>query len=713
MPKYAKEIVFNGSIPIVDVFSEYDPDKISVGPHINQYNLSSNPDDKFIGPKLLKLIRHFDIFASGPACSHVIKYGRKHIILIGSGATAGATRVIHTHMYDLDTEEVTSGGSLILTLPTTTAHTLRGVRGILEFYTQGTVDVSGNVVTGNGTFWQDSRLCVGSRIGFGSTDSQEISTWYEITGINSNTSITLLQTIPQIQAGTPYVIEDLRVAVTTTNATLPSGGFFLAKGLRMESLTGGAIIPAATTVDNIRAVYRLADSAVIKHTLANGLTSGESVSWTESYLYSGNSTTTTSLSIFKYNIRARLDNLVAGTHVLSQSDCIYTQSQPVSGGTLVAGNNGRFATANHGVAAGVPSLYFSTTNRVIRIPTENITQDATSFSADQMIESPYGGSTNFALTAALSNVEYAPFTDKFLISSWAANNGKIYISDYKTDGGQFDGQFLTVHQQFDSIASNNPIFPKIHTLAPQLYAEDGIVYIINPIPASLGGAIYIYPAYAAHWALADKTGNRAILPKISFTGIPKKFGKVYVSKIDYISTLPELLKQVEPIRLLYRTEGIDDNTGSWIILPQSGDISSVSPTSAIQFAIEFHTWGDICIPPRVNSLSLVYESDDALPEEYQWNLGDSNVSDGTFGFTQVSLFTLWPNTHTMRIYRSDNNTLALEQNSNSSTLGIFEYWDGDSWVAGLGSNSLGIRRRFRPTSSLPGGVDLYAILSVE
>jgi hypothetical protein len=712
MPKYAREILFNGSIDTVST-ENYDSSKITVGPHIAQYNLGSSPEDKYIGPKQLKLIRQFDLFAAASACFHVFKYGRKHIMLVGSAATAAATRIVYTHIYDLDTEEVTSGGALTLTLPTTTAHTLRGIRGVMKFYTTGTVGVSGTTVTGSGTSWQASRLCAGSRIGFGSTNSSEITTWYEIASINSDSSITLLQSAGTIATSTPYVIEDLRVAVTTTNATLLNGGFFLAKGLRIESLTGGAIVPAATTVDNIRAVYRLADAATVTHTIANGLMNGEDVSWTEDYLYSGNSTTTTALRVFKYNIRAALTSLSAGTHVLDPADCISTGSQTVSGGTLAIANNGRFATVNHGVAKDIPSLYFATTNRVIRAATSNIVQDASAFTDDQMIESPYGGTSNYTLTAGIGGIEYAPFSDKILMSAFVANNAKIYVSDYRTDGSQFDGQLLTVTQQFDAISSTGPIFPKIHSIAPQLYAEDGVLYIVNPIAVSLGGSIYIYPAYAAHWAIADKTGNRAILPKISLTGTPKRFNRVYLGKVDWVSTLPELLKQTEPVRVVYRTEGIDDNSGSWILIPQSGTISGIEPTTEIQFALEFHTWGDICIPSRVTSFSMIYEADDSLPDEYQWNLGDSNISDGTFGFTQVAAFTSWPTVHTMKIYRSDNNTIALEQTSESTTLGVFEYWDGSEWTAGLGDNLTGSRRRFRPTSSLPGGLDLYGILTVE
>lgn len=84
--------------------------------------------------------------------------------------------------------------------------------------------------------WTDDRLCVGSRIGFGSTDTELINTWYEITAIGSNTSITVDTTVGTINAGTSYVIEDLRLIVSTTNATTAkNGGLFLIKGLRIQN----------------------------------------------------------------------------------------------------------------------------------------------------------------------------------------------------------------------------------------------------------------------------------------------------------------------------------------------------------------------------------------------------------------------------------------------------------------------------------------------
>ena len=118
------------------------------------------------------------------------------------------------------------------------------------------------------------------------------------------------------------------------------------------------------------------------------------------------------------------------------------------------------------------------------------------------------------------------------------------------------------------------------------------------------------------------------------------------------------------------------------------------------------------LPARILSLALIYETDDALPSQYRWNFGDFNASNGTFAWVQGSLFGNALTTHTINIYRADTDALVLTQASTGSTNGIFEYWTGSAWAAGLGSDTLGVRRRFVPSGSLPGGVDLYAKLIV-
>ena len=102
----------------------------------------------------------------------------------------------------------------------------------------------------------------GNRIGFGSTDPKQITTWYEISAMASDTGITLATSAGTIAAGTPYVIEDLRAYLNCTSVTTSLGGIYVIKGLNPAHFTGaGGAVPAATTVDNIKASYFLKDAA--------------------------------------------------------------------------------------------------------------------------------------------------------------------------------------------------------------------------------------------------------------------------------------------------------------------------------------------------------------------------------------------------------------------------------------------------------------------
>jgi hypothetical protein len=708
MPKYAIEQLLNSSLPIER--TSYDPLKLNLlGDHLDVYNISEFGVDRFLSPKLTKVIRFSEISGITITAIHVEQYGDVHYLFLALQGTAAATRTFAVYFYNKATEEVGGGGLNTITFPTTTNHTLRGIRPTLQFYTSGTVEVSGASVTGSGTTWDTDGMCAGSRIGFGSTNSFAITSWYEIASVDSNTSITLTGSVGTITAGTPYVIEDLRMGVTTTNATLANGGMFLIKGLRLDGLSGGLVIPAATTTDNIRAVYKLNDDSPATNTAASGVTTGEFVSWQEEYMYVPNNVTTTSLRFYKYNIRASLSP-TAGVAVLTGSNIVTTGTQAVSGGTIVLFNNGRFATAAHGPGANTPCIYIACTNRLMRAEVADIVNGGTNFFKDQMIEVPPGGVQSLPISN-FAQADYSPTLDKFIISGYTAPNGRIYVTDYKTDGSQLDLTMGLVWNSFDGSASSNPMFPKLQAQAPYVWAAEGILYIAN-FGAAPTGQVYIYPAFAAHWSFVDETLNRAIFPKITIAGQPSKLNRVYALTNKYIPGPNESDKTTEPYRLFYRVNGIDDNSGTWTEVERSGSLESLTPTNEIQFGVAFRTMGDICIPTRLNSICLVYEVEDALPPEYQWNLGDSNTIDGTFGFTQIQSFTEWPILHTIRIFRSDNNTLALEQDSDGTAFGVFEYWDGVTWSAGLGSNLAGTRRRFRPTSSLPGGINLYAVLFV-
>jgi hypothetical protein len=117
----------------------------------------------------------------------------------------------------------------------------------------------------------NERIAVGARIGFGTTDPTAVTAWYEILSITNDTTLTITGTV-NLAGSTPYVIEEIRIALALDNAVarINGGGLLLVKGLHYGVFQIGGVvgvnIPAAGEAsipsvqrDNVRAVYCLRD----------------------------------------------------------------------------------------------------------------------------------------------------------------------------------------------------------------------------------------------------------------------------------------------------------------------------------------------------------------------------------------------------------------------------------------------------------------------
>ena len=713
--KSAIEQVFNGSLAQVAVGGAYDPTKINRGKHTGQFNLGAGDADKFIGPAPLSVGNLAESSLGIPSgFLHPIKITDDLFWVFGmDSATSAATRRVQLWTFVPSTCTYTFVGAITLTFPTATGHNVRGMRVVLTNHTTGTVSVTGSSVIGAGTSWLTG-LSVGSRIGFGSTNPNQITTWYQISSFVSDTSLSLTANAGNIAAGTPYVIQDLMVVHATTNATSTNGGLFVAKGLRFEDFTNpSTTIPAATTIDKIKAVYWLKDAATVVNTIIGGCALGDLDSLTQQYVYSTNGTST--IQIFRYNIRAPL-TLTAGAAVLTGSDMVVTGGQAVTG-ALSQLNNGRVATLQHGPGSGVPSLYLLTATRILRAPLSNITAGNVSWIADSMAESvPGGTNTNVSGGSTVFHTfDVASGLDKIVLGVLnTVATGSIYITDYNTTGAQFDRRASCLTSQLPSSLRDLDSPIHLHYVsgsAPTLWVEDGwMFWVYNSATTTTQNAFTAYPL-GADMMYEAEAPNRIICPKMSLGSIPSKLYRVAVNSVQ---TLGSVLYGVAPdmFKTYVRTSGIDTNTGVWVEVPPNGDLSGLDANGDIQFSFMFRTAGTIMLPARIQSLALIYETEDSLPSQYRWNFGDFNQTTGTFAFKQAELFSGVVPLHTINIYRADTNALVLTQTSAETTNGTFEYFNGSAWVVGLGSDVIGTRRRFVPTGSLPGGVDLYAKLTV-
>lgn len=559
---------------------------------------------------------------------------RKDWIFLAENSAAGATRRVVAYEYDRLAGTLTWKGFITITFPTGTNHTVRALRMTYDLHTVGTVAVSGTAVTGTSTNWQSDKACVGNRIGFGSTDPAQISTWYEISAIGSDTGITLSTSAGTIADGTDYVIEDLRAVVATTNATPTNGGLFVVKGLRYENFqAGGTAIPAATTVDNIRACYWLKSAATITETVSAGMGLQTKTSFTSQMCWLSHGTTTSTL--YKFDIRAAL-TLASGnaTNVFQFA----TAASATLTGTMSQNNNGRLATAGHGPGSGLECFYFTTTTRIYRTKAVSsiTTGDTTHVSGgDNATEIAPGGASTVPASSLLNSIEHMGTIDKFVIPVNATTTPfRDYVTQYRTDGGQWDRQIGCDTRQINQSAADGSITPSLTKLlvAFSVWCEGGLGYFCANGTTATNNIIFVVPL-GADWEFAATTNNRLILPKLE-TVDAAAYSGVYVNVDEVVggATGTNLGFGPEPFRVYYRTSGIDDDSGAWTLVGASYSLAGVAGAAAIQLMLEFRAIGFLCISSRVRSLAVAY-TDTNTDEHWQFssNVGTDLVAK-RFGF---------------------------------------------------------------------------------
>lgn len=691
-------------------FASYDSTKTVVGDLIKFYT-GANPEDNYVGPLRLGMARPMEQSTAIPSVYlSVVKFSENtHWVFYGDGASAAATRRVGLYEFDVPTSVYTWKGYVTLNYPLTGNKTIRGNEVIRELYTTGTVSCSGGTtVTGVGTAFQTSGLCVGNRIGFTTSDPTQVIIWYEIASITDDTTLELTTNGPTI-SGESYVVEDLRIYQIVTNSTLTNGGVHVVKGLRVENFNPsgtGTSIPAASTIDNIRAVYFLKDAVTQTNVYGYGIAIDEKSSWTSQDAYVINVNPATTGRIFKYNLRAPLTALSGG--VTTEAYVLQTGSL-VTVGNISATGNGFIATANHGPGAGIKSLYWVTASRVYRSDLSQITEGSTTFQSDAMVEIPPGGTSTYAATGTLSNVEYSSLLDRFIILNTGASSNRSYVTNYNTLSNPFEVIFLSDDKQYDqSTASpDGVIHPTINLSTFTGRSQDGIMHLSRSVNSAVTNQIYSVPI-GAHQMYAFDTNQYLITPKFNLSGANKML-ELNINNIRRLGSDTFALA-TEPFRVYYRTTGIDDNTGSWTQLNDANDLTNITP-GEIQFAITFRTMGTTCIPPRLLSLNLVYE-DDSTDSHYLPSVDKSSVTNKQFAYEQIFAFGTNIPELRIRIYNAATNALVLDDNTTAEAAGTFEYsTDGTTWNPWDNTqDTVGNYIRYT-AASLPNGIKVRVLLT--
>lgn len=639
-------------------------------------------------------------------------------IFVAQNTGAAQTRTIGLFEFDSNALTVTWKGFITMNSGIAGNKTVRGFEAYVYSHTTGTVAVSGTGVTGTSTQFSTERIAAansgvgGARIGFGATAATGITAWYEISSIASDTSLTLKTSAPTLSAGTPYIIEEIRLAVACTNATATSAAVHLIKGINYGTFTfGGTTIADAVSTDNLCATYSLRDSNATLgiQTMIGIGAEKDPASFTSHDLYVinlGTPDASTQVRVYKFNMRAAL-TVSSG---VSTSAYDFRTGVVTITGSVTQNNNGKIFTVNHGTASGSKSLWFTTSTRIYRCPLTSITNGSTTFVPDFAIENaPGGNNINYVATSALNSIDYHSTLDR-VVTNTTNNRFGFYIGQYDTTGSVsfdklFGGHVNRYKLSTTPSGSVNGLFPSTTSM---FWCEDNWLFVIPNTTTSGLNWLGVFPA-GADGFYAGTTNQRIITPKMATTNATKLY-RAYIETNEYAGSYP-LGFPSESYEVFYRTSGIDDNSGSWTALPLNGDLTGISPSTHIQFMFELDTLGEMCVPVQIFAVACVYE-DGSQDSHYQPSLTKSSASSRIFAWKQVSSWggTI-PNLQ-IRLYNADTGFLVLDDNVTSSSSGTFQYsTDGTTWNSWSSSaDTVGNYIRYTATS-LPSSITIRALLT--
>lgn len=704
MSKVAADLMFTGSYTGI---STYDYTKTCLGTLMRQES-GTNRTDRWVGPAPILVARVGDV-ADDSNFTHVLHYSdRYNWIFTADLVTAAVTRRINMFTHDKYIDALSYNGQLTAGHANIAGNkSINGFRAFLTRHSGGTVAVNGFNVVGSGTAFSGERVSCGARIGFGTVDYNQITNWYEIsgTGIQNDTSLTLTAS-GSYASGTPYVIEDLRIGYTSTNSVPGSGGLFVLKGLRPELFNPSSYnISDSSNIDNQRSIYWLTPTSTGGLIGPRGLAVDSVSSPTGHYAYVLDNGF--GPRVFKFDLRAQLTGITNS----GQSNSAFLF--PTASGTALIGgvsqtNNGRIVTCNHGPGAGVKSFYFATTTRIYRSTESAITSGSSVWITDAMTENPAGGINTYPASATMIQVDYSDFLDRFFIST---SGNRMHVTQYRTDGAQFDHIILSDNKQIDgaSADSNSFPFPNTSNTIMNIWTEDGYGYMLRANATNNVSQLYVHPI-ASDWTYAGTTNQRVISPRISTPGA-LKFYRVFVNNATYVGTEP-LGLPTEPYRIYTRTAGITDNSGGWTLLDDTHDLSAVAASDSIQFMFEFKTLGALTIPARIYGFTVVYE-DTSTDSHFQPSVANSNTTTKAFAWRHSTAFGGNVPALRVRLYDATNNNLLSDDNT-SSPAGTFERSinTGSSWSAWTNTDKSNESTYVRYTpASLADNIKVKALLT--
>lgn len=617
--------------------SAYDYSKWNVGKGLI-FNNGVTDIDKYIAPdfQAIRPMEESTAFAVTQIYAYNLSSEICYVFGVENLATAVATRRVHLWELNRKTGARAWKGFITMTLLTATAHTVRDFKIDVKNESTGTVETTGAALTGTGTQFATNKVAVGARIGFGSTDPADITTWYRISARASDTGLTLATSPGNIAPGTSYVIQEFRPIYVATNATLGNGGIHYGKGITIEDFVpGGTTIAVAVSTDDVKAMYWIKDASTQTNTIAAGAAADfAGATPTSLDFYVMDLVSAGNYKFYKYNLRAAL-TVATGASV---SAFVLATGNNTFTGTGSQNANLCIATAGHGAGSGVKSLYFISTTRFMRAAVSGITNASTSCISDAIAEIPTGGTSTFAATGGLSTIEYMPTIDAFVIGTTSATGNFSYVSQYVASGNQFQRQFGRDYKHQDQSLKDSG-HPTIFSnqILPMAFTDAGgnRIFACKQGTTALNNQIFVM-AFGADWEYAAASQGRLISPEIP-TPNALKYYRIFANQIMHLGSTT-LGKTTEAFRIYARTTDIQtDDTSGWTLVDETNDISALSGADSIQFAIEFKTIGESCLPARILGLNLSYE-DNTSDSHFALSVAESSLASKQFSFWFATAF---------------------------------------------------------------------------
>ena len=545
----------------------------------------------------------------------------------------------------------------------------------VDNYTTGTVSGTGSAITGSGTFWIDEKISIGARIGIGSFEPEFITEWYEISAISSNTSITISQSLLKtIPVNTPYVIEEIRIIQflnSTSNSAL--NGIFVTKGLNFDAFDIQFFtIPMATTSDGIRATYILRDASSSTFTnLQTGCIANKIDNNTQ-YAYLLHAVSGTVGQVFRFNLRASYTGLSSG---VSLSAFNFKTSQITFPESFLGRDfkSSCMIKVKNGIGNDEPCFYFTSSQFAYRITESSIGNNVPFYFDRQLLNYPQGEYNLSSAAFTIRGIDYDNLTDRFITSTYngpVAAKNRIFKYDPAAPNIEASLGFTNEYTfnidtaDFSSRPYSAATFNNSSSWAS---AKDGLIYrtLSNHVLTLNLGADFVY---------AESTNNYAITPLISCP-YNAKFEKITLDLVDYFGELDSGIVN-EPYKIYYRTNGILDNSGSWNLINQTGDLSSVTPSDKIQFKIIFRTLGGSGWYAQIHSINVHYKKNLYLTSELSFNNTKSVIASNLAHFDQICPIS---KTLPLIIDIFNNDSLTLSQSSELKTYGLLETNLNNSW----------------------------------